>query len=206
MTTGQRMRIRRKELGLSAEKVADVLGVSPATIYRYENGDIEKVDSLIPIANILNTTPATLMGWEDPEPAMPDNILPLPNTYTIPLVGTIACGRPITAIQEDTELVQTPEYVHADFALRCKGESMINARIFDGDIVYIRQQEEVENGEIAAVLIGDEATLKKVFLYPDRIILEPANPTFDSIVYREEEMNNVRILGKAVAFTSALGK
>ncbi len=206
MTTGQRMKIRRKELGLSAEKVAESLGVSPATIYRYENGDIEKVpgDSLEPIAYILKTTPAALMGWEDLEPDMPENIIPLPKTRTLPLLGTIACGQPITAIQDDTELVEVPEYVRADFALRCKGDSMINARIFDGDVVYIRQQEEVENGEIAAVLIGEEATLKKVFLYPDRLILEPANPMFDPLVYRKEEMNEVRILGKAVAFTSAI--
>jgi len=81
---------------------------------------------------------------------------------------------------------------------------MINARIFDGDVVYIRQQVTVESGQIAAVLIDGEATLKRVKLQSDRIILEPENPMYDPLVYRNEEMNNVRILGKAVAFTSAI--
>ncbi len=124
---------------------------------------------------------------------------------TVPLVGTIACGQPITAIEEEVgERVEVPEHVHADFALRCKGDSMINARIFDGDIVYIRQQPEVENGEIAAVRIDNEATLKRVRLLPDRIILEPANPVYDPLVYRGSEMSEVVILGKAVAFTSVI--
>lgn len=208
-STGQRIKARRKELGLSAEKVADVLGVSPATIYRYENGDIEKVpgDSLEPIARILCTTPAALMGWEEPELNLPDNILPLPNTYTVPLIGTIACGQPITAVQEDTEQVPVPEYIHADFALRCKGDSMINARIFDGDVVYIRQQEEVENGEIAAVMISDtaemaEATLKRVYRSEGQLILQAENPSFAPIMFVGEALKQVRILGKAVAFIS----
>lgn len=79
---------------------------------------------------------------------------------------------------------------------------MINARIFDGDIVYIRQQPDVENGEIAAVLIGDEATLKKVYKYPNRIELRAENPTMKPLEYEGEEINNVRILGKAVYFIS----
>lgn len=86
----------------------------------------------------------------------------------------------------------------------CKGDSMINARIFDGDIVYIRQQPTVDNGEIAAVLIDDEATLKRVRLFDDHIVLEPENPLYRPFVYWGEEMNTVRILGKAVAFLSTV--
>lgn len=209
VTTGQRMKDRRKAIGLSAEKLADILGVSPATIYRYENGDIEKVpgDRLGPIANALQTTPAYLMGWESdssPNKAFPSNIIPMPVMEKIPLLGSIACGSPILAQEHIEELVDLPKHVKADFALICKGDSMINARIFDGDVVYIRQQDTVENGEIAAVLIDGEATLKRFKRRPDRIILEPENPLYDPLVYRNEEMNNVRILGKAVAFTSAV--
>ena len=133
---------------------------------------------------------------------VPANIIPMPEMRRIPLIGTIACGTPITAEQNVEDLVDIPKHIHADFALRCKGDSMINARIFDGDIVYIRQQPTVENGEIAAVLIEDEATLKRFRRLADRIILEPANPLFDSLVYRGSEMEQVHILGKAVAFTS----
>lgn len=132
------------------------------------------------------------------------NIIPMPEMRKIPLIGTIACGLPILAEEHIEEYIQIPKHIAADFALTCKGDSMINARIFDGDIVYIRQQETVENGEIAAVLIDSEATLKRVKIYPDRVILEPENPMHNPLVYRNEEMNNIRILGKAVAFTSAV--
>jgi repressor LexA len=135
---------------------------------------------------------------------LPDNILPMPEMRKIPLLGTIACGAPILAEEHIEEHVDIPKHIHADFALRCKGDSMINARIFDGDIVYIRQQETVENGEIAAVLVDNDATLKRVKIYEDRIVLEPANPLHDPLVFRGEEMNDVHILGKAVAFTSTV--
>lgn len=209
MTTGQRMKDRRKAIGLSAERVAEILGVSPATIYRYENGDIEKVpgDRLGPIANALQTTPAYLMGWEDDAnntAIYPPNIIPMPEMRKIPLVGTIACGEPILADENIEEYIKVPKNIPADFALTCRGDSMINARIFDGDIVYIRQQDTVENGEIAAVLIDNEATLKRVKLYDDHISLEPENPQYRPIVLWGDEMNTVRILGKAVAFTSAI--
>ncbi len=206
MTTGQRMKMRRKEIGLSAERVAEILGISPATIYRYERGDIEKVpgDLLQPIANALQTTPAYLMGWDSSASLSSSNIIPTPHTYTVPLVGTIACGQPILAVENADEMVEVPEHIRADFALRCKGDSMIDARIYDGDIVYIHSQPEVENGEIAAVRIGEEATLKKVRSYPDMIILEPANHAFEPLVYRGEELNEIEVLGKAVAFTSMI--
>lgn len=198
------MKERRKFIGISAERLAEMLGVSPATIYRYENGDIEKVpgDRLRPIADALQTTPAYLMGWEDASGAMPANIMPMPEMRKIPLLGTIACGEPILAEENIEEYVKIPKDMAGDFALRCKGDSMINARIFDGDIVYIRQQDTVENGEIAAVLIDNEATLKRVRLFDDHISLEPENPQYRPIVLWGEEMNTVRILGKAVAFTS----
>ena len=207
MTTGQRMKERRKAIGLSAERVADILGVSPATIYRYENGDIEKVPGgrLGPIADALCTTPAYLMGWNDsPDGYYPDNIIPVPEMAKIPLLGSIACGAPILAEEHIEEYVDVPKHVRADFALTCKGDSMINARIFDGDIVYVRQQATVDNGQIAAVLIDGEATLKRVQIYEDHISLEPENPQYRPLVYWGEDMNTVHILGKAVAFTSAI--
>lgn len=204
MTTGERIKERRKALGLSAEYVAERLGVSPATIYRYEKGDIEKMPGNIlePISRILNTTPAFLMGWEDS--ALPDNILPMPKMKAVPLLGTIACGEPILAEENLEGDVVMPEHVTADFALRCKGDSMIEARIYDGDIVYIRQQPSVDNGEIAAVLIGDEATLKRVYVYPEKLVLSPANHNYEPFIYVGEEISSIRILGKAVAFTSAV--
>ena len=120
----------------------------------------------------------------------------------VPLLGTIACGEPILADENVECYVSVPDHIHADFCLRCQGDSMINARIFDGDIVYIHKQPIVENGEIAAVLIEEEATLKRVYIYPDKIILQPENPLYAPKVYVQEEMNDIQILGKAIYFTS----
>ena len=132
-------------------------------------------------------------------------MFPLPKTKKVPLLGTIACGTPILAVENVNEYVDMDSSLHADFALRCKGDSMINARVFDGDIVYIRQQPTVENGEIAAVMIGrteTEATLKRVFLDSEKIRLCAENPRYKDLVFFEEQMNEIRILGKAVAFLS----
>lgn len=211
--TGKRMKDRRKELGMSAEIVAKFLGVSPATVYRYERGDIEKLPGTVlgPLSEILRTTPNYLMGWSDNvsdtvvSPSIPaaGNIIPLPKTYTVPLLGLIACGDPILAEQNIIDQVPVPENVKgADFALQCKGDSMIGARIYDGDIVYIRQQPTVDNGQIAAILIDDEATLKRVYCYPGKLVLNPENPAYPPLVYSGPELENIRILGLAVAFLS----
>ena len=206
MTTGERMKQRRKEIGFSAEKVAERLGVSPATIYRYEKGDIEKVpaDSLTEIAKILQTTPAYLMGWEEQpapaasrEPTIPPGFQPMPEMDMVPLVGRIACGTPITAEQNVERIVCVPSKWRSTFTLTCKGDSM-EPRIHDGDLVAIRKQPEVENGEIAAVRIGEEATLKHVYLHENFIELRPENPAFNSIILSREDMNTVVIEGKAV--------
>lgn len=206
MSIGDRIKRRRQEIGLTVDQVAEKIGKNRATVYRYESSEIEKfpIDVLSPLAEALRTTPAYLMGWEDESGAMPANIMPMPEMRKVPLLGTIACGEPILAEENIEEYVKIPKDMAGDFALRCKGDSMINARIFDGDIVYIRQQDTVENGEIAAVLIDNEATLKRVRLFADHISLEPENPMYKPLVYWNEEMNTIRILGKAVAFTSAV--
>ena len=198
---------RRTELGLTQLDVANAVGVSEATVSRWESGDIAnmKRSRIASLASVLKMSPSIIMGWnEEDEAHMPSNIIPMPAMRKVPLVGSIACGTPILAEENLDGTVEAPDHVRADFALRCKGDSMINARIFDGDIVYIRQQESVEHGEIAAVLIGDEATLKRVYIYDDCISLEAENPQYKPMVYRGEEMNNIRILGKAVAFTSVI--
>ena len=204
METHENIKILREHLGLSQEALAEKVGYGDrSSIAKIEAGKVDLSQSKIAaFASALNVTPAQLMGLDIEGPYLPTNIIPMPKTYKGPLIGTIACGQPILALEENDEVVVVPENIKADFALCCKGDSMINARIFDGDIVYIRKQPEVETGEIAAVRIGDEATLKRVRLYPDKIILEPANPMYEPLVYRGEELNDIEILGKAVAFTS----
>lgn len=203
MEIGDIMRTRRQELGLTLEDVGNFVGVGKSTVRKWERGDIEnmKRDKINLLSQVLKLSPLTFITGEVAY-GMPDNIVPLPKTKAVPLLGTIACGKPILAVENVSCYVRIDEEVKVDFALECKGDSMINARIFDGDIVYIREQPDVENGEIAAVLIGEEATLKKVYKYPSKIVLCPENPLYDDIVYSEEKMNEIRILGKAVAFLS----
>lgn len=213
-TIGHRIRKRREELGMSQEELGRKLGYkSRSSINKIELDQRNLTQSKIAaLAKALNTTPAYIMGWEDEFPDQTSainikNILPLPQTKKVPLLGDIACGVPILAVENVAEYVDMDTDIHADFALRCNGDSMINARIFDGDIVYIRQQPEVENGEIAAVLIGTmdtEATLKRVYRTEDSLRLCAENPSYKDIVFFKEEINSVRILGKAVAFLSAV--
>lgn len=205
MNIGDIMRTRRQELGLTLEEVGDYVGVGKSTVRKWEHGDIEnmKRDKIALLSKILKLSPLTFITGEV-EYGTPDNIIPLPKMKKIPLLGTIACGEPILATENIEALINADENLNADFALRCKGDSMINARIFDGDIVYIREQPDVEDGEIAAVLIGEEATLKRVYKYPSKVVLRPENPLYDDMTYSKEEMNEVRILGKAVAFLSAI--
>lgn len=203
------IREQRARTGKTLEQIGKEIGVAKATVQRWESGEIKDMrrDKLVALARALETTPAYLMGWEEtPEQdrAPVQYLDPLPKMHKIPLIGTIACGEPLLAVENIEGEVDVPEHIRADFALRCKGDSMINARIFDGDIVYIRQQPTVENGQIAAVLIGDEATLKRVRLFEDHISLEPENPMYRPIVYWNGDMASIRILGLAVAFTSAV--
>ena len=205
----RKIRDLRAKHGLTLEQVAQQVGVGRSTVRKWETGLIANMrrEKIVRLATALHTTPGYLMGWESEEnapPSLPDNIIPLPDMRKIPLVGAIACGEPILAADNIEEYISIPKDLSGDFALTCKGDSMINARIFDGDIVYIRQQSTVENGEIAAVLIENEATLKRVRLFDDHISLEPENPMYKPLVYWNEDMNGVRILGKAVAFTSTI--
>ena len=207
MTIGDRIKKRREQLDMSQYELALKLGYkSRSSINKIELGLQNLTQSKIKsIADALDTTPSYIMGWtDDDEQPLPDNIIPMPKMKKIPLVGEIACGTPILAVENLDGTVEVPETIHADFALRCKGDSMINARIYDGDIVYIRQQPVADNGQIAAVLIGDEATLKRVKIYNDHVVLEPENPQYKPIVYWDADVKNVQILGVAVAFTSAV--
>lgn len=197
----------RLEKGLNMKQVAVALNLPYTTYVSYEKGDREpNSEILIKMADFYQTTIDYILNkpnsTKNPEIILPNNIIPLPKTKMVPLVGTIACGTPILAEENIESMVSMPEHIHADFALRCKGDSMINARILDNDIVYIRKQETVENGEIAAVLIDNEATLKRFYRYGDTVVLRAENPTFKEIEYRNEELNDLKILGKAVYFLS----
>ena len=195
MQTGEIIRTLREKQGMSQEALAARLGYKDrSSIAKIESGKVDLSQSkLEQLSALFHVSVAHLMGLES-----------MPVMNKIPVLGAIACGAPILAQEHIDGYTDVPSHIHADFALVCKGDSMINARIFDGDIVYIRQQEQVENGEVAAVLIDGEATLKRVRCFEDRVSFEPENPMYRPLILWGEDMNRARILGKAVAFTSAV--
>lgn len=192
----------RKEKKMTLEELAKRLGTSKQTIHRYENGIIsniphEKVEQL---ASALDVAPSQLMGWSDKDSA-DGSVM---TARKLPILGEIACGEPIYATESRDGYAVCDNGIGADFCLLARGDSMTGARIFDGDIVFIRSQGSVDNGEIAAVIIDDEATLKRVYYYPneEKLILSPENPKYAPLVYMGEELSTIKILGKAVAFQS----
>lgn len=211
MTIGKRIKIKREELGFTQEDVAKRVGCAIQTIYKYENEIVTNIplDKIGKIAVALGVTPAYLMGWDDDATRasvqgaeMESHGLRAITLKRFPMLGDIACGEPIIANQEYEIFVEANVSINADFCLTAKGDSMINARIFDGDVVFIKEQPTVENGEIAAVLVNNSVTLKRVYLYPNRVELRPENPTYPVLNYEGEQLDTIRIIGKAVAFQS----
>ena len=202
----EKLKEMRRAKGYTLDMLAEAIGTSKQTISRYESGAItnippEKVQAL---AKALSTTPSELMGWDN-ESERYHGVTPL-NIKKLPILGEIACGEPIYAEEQRESFVSIDKSIDADFCLRAHGNSMTGARIYDGDIVFIRAQNMVDNGEIAAVIIGDEATLKRVYFYPDegKLILTPENPHYAPLVYVRNELDAVKIIGKAVAFQSRI--
>ena len=200
-----RIRMRRQELGWTTDELAKRMGYKDrSSISKIESGKADIPQSKVKaFADVLDTTVSWLLGIDEPEETasasqpIPKGFQPVPAMDVVPLVGRIACGTPITAEENIEQMVCVPSRWHSTFTLTCKGDSM-EPRIHDGDLVAIRSQPEVENGEIAAVRIGEEATLKHVYLHENFIELRPENPAFESIILSREGMNKVVIEGKAV--------
>lgn len=205
MKKGERIRARREAMGLSQTALADLIGESKQTLYKYESGIISNIpsDKIESIASALKVSPAWIMGWDEAAPVIPAGFEPIPEMSSVPRVGRIACGAPILAEENIEAQDSVPAMWHADFTLLCVGESM-EPKIKDGDLVAIKAQPEVENGEIAAVRIDCEATLKRVFVFPDHIELRAENPAFPTIIRIGEAMNDVHIEGKAVGLCRGL--
>ncbi len=204
----KRIKNKRIELNYSFQDLADKTGLSKSTLQRYESGKIGSIplNKLKILSNALNVTPEYLLGLNDrtnnTTPEF-DNIYPI-KLKKFPLLGEIACGKPIFCNEDRESYVIAGSDIHADFCLKAKGDSMVNARILDGDIVFIQKQDMVENGEIAAVVIDNEATLKRVIYYKEKniLILKPENSNYEDLIYTDNELNNIHILGKAIAFQS----
>lgn len=213
MTVGEKIREARLKKGYTQTELAELLGYksrSSINKIEVEGRDIPR-SSVIKFAKALDVTPAYLMGWEDgPKPEQSlydrfDNLHPV-KLKRFPLLGEIACGEPIYAEEDHESYVSADADIRADFCLKAKGDSMINADIHDGDVVFIRKQDMVENGEIAAVIIEEEATLKRVYYdrESNRLQLIAENPKYAPLVYMGKELDYIRILGKAVTLMREL--
>lgn len=203
----ERIHERRTEKGITLAQVADKLGVTEATAQRYERGNIKSIpyEHMCAYGEMFHCSPAYLMGWEKDSTTVIDNVYPI-ELKRFPLLGEISCGTPKYANEDRESYVMAGTNIQADFCLRAKGDSMINARIHDGDIVFIRKQDIVNNGEIAAVVINNDsdATLKRFYYYNERhmVILKAENPVYEDMIFVNEELDNFHVLGKAVAFQS----
>ncbi len=201
-----RLKEIRKAKKMTLEELADAIGTSKQTIHRYENGIISNIpkEKIEGLAQALGCAPSELMGWDEDISAF-STLRPI-RLKRLPLLGEIACGEPIYAEQQYESYMCAEGDLDADFCLKAVGDSMIGARINDGDTVFIRSQSSVDNGEIAAVIINDEATLKRVYFYPEeaKLVLSPENPRYAPLVYVGSELNSIKIIGKAVAFHSKI--
>lgn len=215
----QRLREVRTEAKISQKDLANQLFISQQAYAKYELGTSSpSIETLNKLATILNVQVDYLLGnVNDPFGRLDnqamlddinsyetiDNIFPL-QLKRIPLLGEIACGKPIMCNEERESYIMSGTSLNADFCLKAKGDSMKDARILDGDIVFIQETSIVDQGEIAVVIIDNEATLKRVYYYPEqaKLILNPANPAYEPLVFIGDELNDVKILGRAVAFQS----
>lgn len=195
-----RIRELRKKHKISMKALGQYVGVAESTISLYETEKRQPDNSvLIKIAELFNVSVDYLLGRETNDVYTAIGAMPV-KKIKLPVLGNVACGEPIYANEDLEGYVYIDEDIGADFCLRAQGDSMVNARIFDGDILYIKKQDMVDDGEIAVVLIEDEATVKRV--YYDRenntITLMPENPTYKMMRYSGAQLNQIRILGKVL--------
>lgn len=198
---------------MTAAELSRRSGIDEGTLSNYRKGKYEpKQQKLEAISQALRVSIPWLMGADVPmeksyDHMIPDGFLPPPETAKRPRLGAISCGEPIMSEENFDGYDDVPTAVRCDFTLIAQGDSMTGAGIFDGDIVYIKQQPIVENGEIAAVLVnGCEKLLKRVYFTKNSVVLQAENPAYPPLTFSLDDMNNVQIIGKATGFTRIFGK
>ena len=187
---------------ISYGELSEKTRIPKSALQRYATGQTEKIpiDRLQKIAVALGTSAPYLMGWSsDPSAKLSDNILPIPQMKEWKVLGATACGDPLY-MELDGETVLAPDNIDADFVFRCVGDSMIGARILDGDIVFVKTGD-VDDGQIAVVRIGEEYTLKRIYRGEDYLELRAENPAYPPKIIRGDQ-ENAEIVGRAVYFMS----
>lgn len=202
MEFGDILKSIRRERGLSQDEMASLLGTTKQVISRYETKQRVPKLSIVAGYALKLGLPLSMLTGGEPEP----EITRENGVRRVPILGGVACGEPIYKPGDGSEYATIEESIVCDFALIAQGDSMIGDRIHSGDMVFIRKQDSVRDGEIAAIALDDELTLKRVrrIMGPGgRVVftqLLPSNPAYDPIeIGGEEETRCVNILGKAVA-------
>lgn len=201
MTVGEKIKTLRKSIGLTQTELGQRVGVQKNAVSKWECGRVEDIPtSTIKQLASLFDVPASYLIDDDASDAHSKALSPIPRMKRWQVIGGTACGSPIhREIEEETVLA--PEDIDADRVFRCVGDSMIGAHIFDGDIVFVKTGEYVEDGRIGVVRIDDEYTLKRIYRGPDYLELRSENPKYPPIIIRGEQ-ENAEIVGKAVQFLS----
>ena len=205
MDVGEYIKTLRIKYGYSQEQLGAMVGVKRAAVQKWESGTVKnlKRETIKKLGEIFNVSPSSFID-DFSDTSLP-GVMPLPRFVKKPRLGVISCGEPISTEENFDGYDDVPENVNCDFTLKCEGDSMIGARIHDGDIVYIKQQSTAEYGQIAAVLVdGCETLLKKIYINDDNVVLQAANPEYPPITFYKEDMNRVSVIGVAVGFYSRI--
>jgi len=198
-TTGKRIKFSRIQKGLTQEELAKLMNVTRSAVGFWEHDkNLPPAKNFSRLAQVLGVSSAYLQMESD----FPiSNEIPLPEDFKrIPIIATVKCGTDGLAFEEDGGYINVENKHGEDLrAFRCKGDSMVNEGIYDGDVAIVRIQDTVESGELAIVVIGgDEGTLKRVRYQNDAIILEAANPNYPARVFTGIDRAIVHIVGKVI--------
>lgn len=197
MTIGEKIKKLRLDNNMTLEELGGKVGVSKQSLFKYENGIVTNIplDRIEKLGKVLGVDPSELVGWSNVKEVKLD-IQP----RKIPILGKIAAGTPILAVENHEDYFDTSEFINADFALQIQGDSMIGSRIYDGDIVFLKKQSFIDNGQIGAFLIDGEATLKIFNKQNNTVMLLSSNPNYSPIILSPDRENI--ILGKLIGVYS----
>jgi len=197
LVVGNNIKKYRAIRNFSLQDLAERVGLTKKTIQRYENGEIKiDMDRLDDISSALEVgIPQLIEGAESFLGLSLEEL----NTVNLPIVGRVSCGNGVVAYEEVEGYEPTPKtWIRGGeyFYVRATGDSMNNARIYDGDLLLIRKQDDVEDGEIAAVLINEIVYLKRVFKNDGMLVLQSENPNYAPIFKTDEDQDSIKVLGK----------
>ena len=202
MAKGERIKALREQFQMTQDELAEKLGTTKQTIYKYETGVVTNIpsDKIEEMAALFGVTPSYLMGWDDmtksESPSLPSNLVS-PAAYPLPVLGTICAGDGILCEENFEGYFFVDNTIRANYCLHVHGDSMMDAEIYDEDIVFIRKDFEYEDGKIYAVVYGaqQDAVLRKIYRDGGKVILTPCNSSYKPLVM---DPDDIFIIGECI--------